>query len=406
MDIDKIEFKYPRYIMDNMQLLIGDNDPFTVTNQMISSIYLEKDFDNALFAYFEITCMVPYWVYANIATDVDKTYATVDFKYVMMDREISAFPSLTTEIKGKYKCFFEMASPSVVGEKLLEVETKDGTRNEGYSFNDLYPVTMALYNESYLKAMKVKSNYILSSTTLLNALTLVLNKAGISNVLLSPPDNNKTYREFRILPFNTKKQLYYLCNNYGFHKNGTYIFFDLDKCYIISKKAECDAYVSNEWTTTHIVSLDRFRQHGISLGGHYLESKEKCNVIRMLDDSFIPKDQAADISEGFTLIDTTTGSVSTIGEKGGAYVFNSGADSSGIMKTMLDEKKAGFTCTLQHCILSALAPNKKFVLEIDAKDYSDFCGIYRILRYSANFQRDGNYWVPSVVAEFRSSDFK
>ena len=366
-------------------------------------MYLEKDFDNAFFPYFEMTVMVPYWLYNNICVDPEKVTMTLDMKYAMFDGDLEKVPSSwTTDIRGSFKCLFEDISPDADGKWQLVREQDEGVVNRGYASNDLMPVQMILYNNSYYNAHEKQVNAVLSSATPIAALTYVLNQGGIGNVLLSSPDNRSSYKEFKVTPLPVQEQLYRICNDYAFHKTGSVIFFDLDRCYIISKKPECDAFTPNEWTTTHLLSLEQFHFTSIYTGGHYKESKEKINVINILRDSIKEGGGQDEKSSGFTLIDTTNGSVTTVGgSPKGAYVYDDGANSGSILANMSTEKTKTFGCAFSHCVISAFNPNKMFVVTLDNPKLQRLNGKYRILRYSCSFQKEGEWFCPYIVAEFR-----
>ena len=70
----------------------------------------------------------------------------------------------------------------------------------------------------------------------------ICKKVGISNILMSPLSNRKSYTEFKITPINAIDQLKNLIVNYKLHDKGTVMFFDLDRTYILSKEIKCTAW--------------------------------------------------------------------------------------------------------------------------------------------------------------------
>ena len=405
MNFKDIVWKYPRYKMESAYLIVGKKDPFEIKSSVIQTIELRRDFENEYFPYFEICISVPYWVYHNVMLDPENVFMTIDFRYGMFGQEVDpAFP-MTTEYRGKYKCLFENVSPNMDGKWQLIREQEAGVLNERYAGNDMMPLQMILYNAQYYDAYDNIIEKVLTSATPIDAATYILKKAGIGNVLISPPDNRKTYKEFKILPLQAAEGLYRLCYEYQMFNEGAVIFFDLDKCYIISKKTRCDAWVPNEWKTTHLVALQDFHNASVLSGGHYKDGKEKCNVINVIPDSVLDGAGRDAGASTFTIINTATGKVDKIGDGSPSktYVYDRADDNSKIIETAQKETAKAFACRLKHCVLSALNPNKLFVLTIDDPKLKHLCGEYRIVRMLCEFYQEGNYWIPMVTAEFRSS---
>jgi len=405
MDFNDIKFKYPRYRFENTKLCIGNKEPFDIDPNVIHYVYMEKDYDLTHFPYFELGISVPYWVYNNITQDPDNVFITLDMKYGMFDMEIDPNLPLTSDLRGKFRCLLEDASPDLDGEWQLKVEQDEGVLNERYGGNDQMPLEMILFNPTFYNSYDHCVNNVFSSANPIAALTYVFNQVGMTNILISPPDNRKSYREFKVTPISALEQIGRLCNNYALHKNGSIIFFDLDRGYIISKKPECDAWIPNEWKTTHLVSLENYHVTSGFTDGQYKDSKEKANVLNIVKDSIM--DAGGSDNEGSVysrpVIEATNGGVSVTGRgvMGSALVYEEADDTSSIAAHAAEEDCKSFLCKLGHCAISCLNPNKLFVVTIDNPKYRHLCGKYRIVRFSCSFENEGSYWIPTIVAEFR-----
>ena len=405
MDFDDIVWKYPRYKMESAKLIVGSKEPFDIKMSVINTLYLKRNFEDEYFPYFEISISVPYWVYNNVMLDPENVFMSIDFRYGMFDQDVDPTIPMTTEYKGKYKCIFEDVSPSSDGKWQLIREQEDGTINERYAGNDLMPLQMLLYNTQYYDNYDKVVEKILTSSTCIDALTYILTRGGISNVLISPPDNRKTYKEFKILPLPAAEGIYRICYEYQLYDEGAVIFFDLDRCYILSKKCKCDAWIPNEWKTTHLLSLQQYHNSSVVSGGHYKDSEEKCNIINIIPDSIMDGAGRDAGEKNFTLVNTATGEVNKVGsgKPSATYVYDKADDGSKIISAMSKETTKAFACRFKHCVLSALNPNKLFVVTIDDPKLKHLCGEYRIYKMLCEFYQEGNYWVPLVTAEFRSS---
>lgn len=418
MNYEDIHFKYCRYQFDNMQVIVGDRDPFPINPAMIASFYIEKDFDNACFPYVELVVLVPFWMYNNVVNDPLNVYVSFNLKYGLFEYELDPGISMTSELSGKFYAVVSESSPNIDEEWQTKYEETEGVINEKYAYGDIVPLQMLLYNTDYYHKASTQVNAILSSTTLVNAATFVLNKAGINKVLMSPPDNRSSYREFKITPIRASHQLWRICNEYAMHKDGSVIFFDLDMCYILAKRANSGAYQSGEWLSTYLMSLSKYHYPSVNSGGCMFYSQDKIYLANIIA-STITADSDANISlnttgNRFTVIDTVTGSVSKVdGTKGSnaegskpatTYVYDSGANSSSIIQRQLKENSKRFQCQMTHCPLSMFKPNKTFVVSLEDPKYKDNNGKYRITKYAATFSAEGTYWVPRIYAEFRGGN--
>lgn len=415
MEYSDIQFKYCRYQFDNMQLMIGNNEPFPIDNSMIASFYVEKDFDNACFPYIELMILVPFWVYNKAANDQLNVYVSFSLKYGLFEYELDPHTPMQSEMSGKYYAVLSEASPSADERFQTLYEQDAGTVNEKYAYNDAVPLQMLLYNTEYYHKASVEVNAVLSSATPIDAATFVLNQVGISNVLVSPPDNRKFYREFKVTPIQASHQLYRICNKYAMHREGTVIFFDLDTCYMIAKRPVSGAYRSGEWINTYLMCLDTYHYASINSGGCMFNSKDKVYLANILGDT-IDANTDANISlntigNRFRVIDTGTGTVTTInGTKGSSaegskpattYVYDSEDDSSSIIQSQLKENSKKFTCAFSHCPMMMFQPNKTFIVSLENSKYKVTNGKYRISKFVASFTAEGNYWVPKIFAEFK-----
>lgn len=107
--------------------------------------------------------------------------------------------------------------------------------------------TYILVDEKTATMCRTIVNGVAVKATLTSAITHLFTVVGAKNqVLMSNLDNVTEYNELLLLPIPLIAQLYYLNNYYGFHTEGTQIFFDFDRVYVLRQNGKFTAWSNNE----------------------------------------------------------------------------------------------------------------------------------------------------------------
>ena len=410
MDIENLKFKIARYKFQSIQLSVPEFDPFDVPPSQITSMVIEKDFDSYYFPYFTISICIPSYLYRGMKAHPYENKLSIDL-------QVGEFPNIeisnedtivyNSQIQGEFLCYLTDTTPELDSEKQDLVSKEAGTYKTGYTFSDIAVVNLLLYNEKMITSANKVVNYILTSSNLTDSIIFTCNQAGIDKLLLSPPQNSKSYNELCITPIPVCRQLERLCNTYGLHKKGTIVFFDFNQLLLVDKDTNCTVYVKNEYKTTYLAYFQIKRQDTRYASGCYKDSKEKYNMINIVPDSITLDDQSKIQKSNVMQIDAKTGSVKTITSEDASssvtrvFVTNNGDDTSEAYKYAVDETKWILHVGMEFLDLSFLDPNKEFVFTTDDVALAKYNGSFRIVKYICNFEKEGTYWRPKVTAEFR-----
>ena len=85
-------------------------------------------------------------------------------------------------------------------------------------------------------------------------------------------------------------------------------------------------------------------------------------------------------------------------------VTTKGDDTSGAIKQQMYETSKIISASFSYVNLDALNPNKEFIFSTDDTKFIKYAGRYRITKNTAILQKEGEYFVPHVVAEFRGGN--
>lgn len=417
MNISDIKLSLVRYKMKSFKIMVPGLDPFELDEQYIMSISMEKNYDSYYFPFFQVEVGIPNYLYRAMKKDNLNIKAYVNFQGGKFSEIVPNESGINFNdyINGTFMVFLEDMSPEPLESMIEAHEKEQGTFNKGYGYGELTVVKLLLYREDYLFKSKKIINAVLSSPTLPDALTYVLNQAGLSNVLISPPDSYKVYNEFVITPISAMEQIERICNEYGLHINGTTIFFDFSYMYLLNKTSHSNAYMPNETSAIYMGSLMRSAPDSIMGKGCYAKSGEYC-FLNIDPDSITIKEKSGlndqVFGNDFISIDTATGSIKTInsGVTNAAsrpamisrtVISNKGAETSSAIKKSLQEASKIAILGFSYVDLWMFAPNKEFILSLEDIKFTKYNGKFRLSKMVAIFENEGIYWAPHVTAEFK-----
>lgn len=419
MKLEDIKMTLIRYRIDDFMLMVPDFDPFPIEQKFISSIIIEKDYDNYHFPFFQLEIGIPGYLYRGMKKKPHENRVHLNMKKgKYFEKELKSPDNAMYEpfIDANFYVFTEDITPETREDVLDKLDKDNGTWNKGYLYGDLAEIRILLYDETYMTASRKIVNKILTSSNLLNAITLVCNQSGLNKVLMSLPQNNKSYSELCITPIPAIDQIERLCNGYGFHTKGSVVFLDFNKFYIIDKEVSCTAYEKNEYKITYICQFIHSGMESMMADGCYSDGKEKYNLLNMHEGSFSAEDLSAinaqQFGNSFTLIDTKTGNVTSKNvnnpdTKDGSVastrvlVMNQGDSTADALSYSLNESTYVLTCGFLYGDMDMLAPNKEIIMSLEDPALQKYNRSYRVKKVSCILVNEGPVWCPQIVAELR-----
>lgn len=413
MDLENLSMKMVRYRMNYFKLNIKGTI-YDVESDDISFITIEKDYSgNFYFPYFEVEVLIPTYILRAMKKNSNNITANINFQRgYFRDNEIDMhdLPVFSTYVSGLFYVFMEDNTPDVTEAASVRVEEGTETGKNGKALGEDQTVKLLLYNKSYFFGLRNIVNNVLASVTAVEAITYVINQAGVSNILITPPDSYKKYSQFVLVPICASDQLVRICNKYKVYKDGALVFFDLDKGYIISRSKECTAYYPNEIKTTYIINTS---------GGD--DDKKGCciynkkNYINVRSDSIMIDDNSEVSNQSFgsmvTVVDEE-GNIKNIDTKSkkSAYTITSptrvlvkdkGEDNSTHAVRRAANTDEIITIKMDYVDLDMLTPNLKFISHFSDSLLSGFNKTLSLNKMICLFSKEGEFFVPNITAEFQ-----
>lgn len=389
------------------------SEPYEVKDSFIGNFEIEKNFDTHILPYFEFTINIPNGVMRSLLKANNNVNVNLIIKYVKYGNEKYRIennsPRYTGFLNGVFKMFIDDQDPSLNEQHEKEYEKFIGLNETTMDPQNSTMMKVVLYNEIYLNGTKAIVNDIVSNASLLDVITYVLGKSKMKNILISPPNNNKIPSQFIIEPMTVMEQLHYLSGEYALHKNGTLIFFDIDRGYIIDKSPKCTAYQLNEYKKTYLISMNKGNNSTNSAKtGCARFDKEKCNIC-IVSSKSIQSTSNYDFNKqihgnNLIYIDSSTGNTSVINTDGGnidGIVYSKkGENGASALQNKLKESKKNVSIILENTDLNFFTPNKEFIISTDVVS-SNINGSYRISKLNALFKKDGKEYTSVLTCEFK-----
>jgi hypothetical protein len=386
-----------KYKVDNFDIIFENGDIEKINGDMVTHLYIEKDYDNLYFPIVNLSVVMKDELYHRVKQENE----TVKFRLrVVKNIYDKDYKKLKYELyfNEVFVCFKDKEN---VIEDNKTVETKkrhegDESVTLGTNTRDFY-----LFTDEVTKCKKI-FNLSIDSATLSDLLIYLIGDVGISKLLMSKLNNNPTLTNYTIPTGNLVDTILYLNNQKALYEKGMLLFFDIDTTYLIDKNYQCTSWRSNEVRVTHIHVANQ-ESSDSQLNGYYINKDRKqthvfANTDRAdIKNTNIMSNQLS--GNKIKIIDSKTGSVNNINPKtttiGGTneqiFTINEGnAYTISDVKTRIEENECICGVTLIGVDSEVVSPNKEILVTYeDPKLNKQYGGNYRVTKSITMLSKDG-----------------
>lgn len=427
VNIEDLSFKFAKYRITRFDLVIpGYDEPYSVDTSFIGNWSIEKDYENYVYPYIEVRCVVPDNIYRDVMSNSENVYVDLKVEYGLYEdlyemRPEEALYSYGTILESRFYAFIDNKSPKLTDSTTGE-ESKDKISEDGltqYSYDNGKALVMALYRADHILASNQIINAILSRCTVTDGVAYFFKQLGMKNVLMSPSDNPTIYDQLVLPPLPASKGLLRLANTYGLYKAGSIVFFDYDMIYVLNKKLGSTAWINNEIKTVYFTSFPSSADRNIMRSGFYANGTERYCAINIVGNSISVTNESmfADQVEGGNIIaiNSNTGTVTKLnsslnvsemspskqGKFNRVVVQNTGNDGTiEAAKAAIEQSQNVLSFVMENVNIRALSPNKDFIFTTDNEKYAKYAGHYRITNASTVFTRESTMYTAMTTARF------
>lgn len=414
---NSIPKKWDEYEYDIQITIADDGKIFQLKPVQIHQLIIEKDFDNQILPIVVLKISKQ----ESIDVDIDNTTEIIiSIDCFIVEKDKNGKYTKKKNKRNVLRDIFCVIDPDVTpsGDKLKNVFQKDKKVKKGeITPEDLTNIsTYTLFRKSDLIASKYVFNAVLSKVSMQQAIAVLLSNSGVTKVLMSNLDFVDTIDELLLMPMGLIPQLKYLKNYYGWHKEDTVIFMDIDCMYLIRMSGKCTAWRTGESKTitfyiNAVQSSDNF-QGGMSKSGNDL-------YINVASDYYVYEDRSG-VDEQITgtntmIINEHAASISTVEGVKTNTISSSGTtnikSSSGHNKYLKNwvkcrniEQSGVVAITCNNIDFSQLTPNKEYTLVSKRlRAIKQIQGVYRLTKATTIFAKEGNQFVSKTALELRKT---
>lgn len=411
-----------KYIISEVFVLYPDGSQTEIPAQQITSIDIIHLYEKNLFPIFKVDVVLASVTYYKILKNKEK----VKFKLRIQKfyTEIGdTEPSLVRDwINDTFDLILDDADynseESILKEKREKIYD---TVTDKELENDLYMVDnkmeFFLFKSELVDKFNKVVNAVISNATINDGLQYIASVAGLSNILMTTPQNQTSYPELIIPPLKAKYAIKYLDTYYGIYKTGMMFYSDMvdGTTYLIDYSEKCTAYKPKELRETNILIPLKSSKYSSDMCSLKKKSSTETNFI-IGDNTTISIRNETISMNAYAATDakfidpysgdiTASSSTATVkNTKSETIVENTTENKwvSDIYKTLVDSKNVVIDVVLSDYDIAAISPNKtyKIVFE-DTALSSKYKKSLLISEITHSLKKEGNYFTLASIARFR-----
>ena len=391
-----------KYKVDNFDILFQNGDIEKMNGDMVTHLYIEKDYDDLYFPIINISVSIKDEIYHRIKQEND----TVKFRLRVIkniynqDMKFIKYELAFNEV---FQCFKDKDNTIEDNEANESKKKTEGDAMTGMNIRDFY-----LFTEDVSNCKKF-FNLSVESASLSDLLIYILNQSGVNKLLMSKLNNNISLSNVTIPSGNTIDTINYLNNLKSLYEKGMLLFFDIDTTYLIDKNYKCTAWRKNEIRVTHIhisnqqsndsqmngffINKDRKQTHVFTNTGrvqirnvNVMSNQLNGNNIKIIDTK---ANSSQNVSASTTTVGNANDHLLTV-KTGNKYAASD-------LKTRLEENECVCGVVLLGVDIEVISPNKEILLTYeDSKLNKQYGGNYRISKTVATLSKDAEELVGEI----------
>ena len=300
VDYEKIFFK--RYLLDISILnLEGEEEEYQLRYQQIQKLSIENNFDNNFFPILKLRVYLP----DNIYYKVNEQRNTVKFRLIIKKFEFNDLTMYEKNFYGIETFSYENIIETIMQPLITDIDEnkQDISRYEtlqDYNTGDmvvnynmqnerekpLNVLEVYLFDIDNLDTNKIKHNMIINNNSVINAIGKIMLDSNLESVLMNKIENENTYKQIIIPPYNIKKAMNYLQKSYGIFNTGLRQYLDFDTYYLLSNNINEIPIRKNEYENV-IISLTRSADLENRKFGSYKDTENECYIVSTPNETYM-----------------------------------------------------------------------------------------------------------------------
>lgn len=399
-----------KYKVNTLVVLFDDGSSIEIQPGMVTSLYIEKDFDNLYFPIININVVMDDELYNTITQEnetvkfrlrIDKILHDANDDYVKYELFFNdlfiCFSNKEVVVKDKY---------AIKNRK--EIERSSSTQNTRANGRSFY-----LFKEDVIKC-KDNLNLSIKKATPQDLVLYMFDKVGITKLLMSIPDNLKMITNMLVPTGNLIESFKYINEHKGFFNRGLLLYFDIDIAYFIDKSSKCSSWRKNEVRITHLHVSDE-DNYKSRLTGIFVDKDRKSSHIftnttntkifnvGLLNDQ-LSGNNIVVVNNKTNNIDNINPKTTQIGDSNIIYMASKEDNEFNIneLKYRMEENECVVQTSILGIDIDSLSPNKEILITFsDSELNKSYGGNYRISKEVFVLNKDGENLINTTECIFK-----
>lgn len=414
-DVTKLDYKECKYRVVECTLIFSDGSKHEFNPDYdVGEIILEKNYDSYQYPFMLITLNISGELNKKMRYNNDNLKLRLSMRYAMFKKGVTSIDQQNIEehpfINDTFYMYFDDSSAYPYDDlaKIIDADSQFGSNNPDITnMQTAAELKCILYKEDAITNPKSLFSDVITGVTVTDAITYLLMNAGVNTkILMSPSTNGRRYGQFIIPPLRIDEGLERIANDYALHDNGSTLFFDYDRLYIIEKINRCTAWEPNEPKTVYVAFITSTYDNTHRVGAYIDEEDNEIYLTGNGNNSATSSIHTDEVmGSGLQVINKKTGKVSYYAIDGDkisvvpnnkrlmynrTIVINTGdANTINALKERLNEKTITWSVYLDSTMLSELTPNKEFRFVFPDSSKDKYNGSYRLVDHATLFQKTG-----------------
>lgn len=386
------EYRLYRYKVNKLYLLFLD-ETMELEPSKLNSFSILRNYLEDLYPVIKMDLALEQSTYNKIIANKETMKVRIDIrKYYMKGT------STKKSIKSKHlaQTFTLILDDAVntITESAHNKEYPSGDENEMNAVN--MGMELFLFAGDLIKRNTTNINKVLRDSSVVDALGYILYKIGeVKDLIMPVPDNMTIYPELVIPSLKLSEALSFVDSYYGVFRNGTIIFFDVDRNYILPFCKRCGALASGEQEVVNIVVPKSESKITDKLCSAIKKSTPDAIYIIADANSFEPTNKSVSgkilQAENVEVIDNDTGYVHSVSTENKKVVIRPGLSDfyKDSYKARVQSQDIVINIALKNCDLATLTPNKiyQFLFE-DTKLQKKYKGYYHLVNLDISYVKE------------------
>ena len=393
-----------KYRVDNFDVMFENGDIEKLNGDMVTHLYIEKDFDELYFPIVNISIMMRDELYHRIKQENETVQFRVRIIKNIYDQDFK-FLKYELYFNEIFRCFKDKENVIEDNENVESKKSTEGNESVtlGNNTRDFY-----LFTDEVTKCKKF-FNLSVESALLSDLLIYLMGETGINKLLMTKLENNPTLKDVTVPSGNVIDAINYLNNLKSLYKKGMTLFFDIDTTYLIDRNYKCTAWRKNEIKITHVHVANK-QSNDSQLNGYFINKDRKqthvfANTDRLeVRNTNITSNQIN--GNKVRIIDSKAGSTQSVGGQTTSVIKNNdhlltikdgNAFAASELKVRMEENECICGITLIGVDTEVVSPNKEVLLTFeDSKLQKQYGGNYRISKTITILTKDAEELVGEV----------